>query len=178
MSNAASAPREWWPWLGHNAWRLEFGFVALWIIFLFVPSYPLIAPLSLCGYVALIMAERRHDRHLCERCIASWPMDPEAEVTKHGWRLRFIHRFLDLGVVRLVLIAMGVFMIILTGIILLPRWPSVALSVLVYGMCAGLTVLLHTHKRLQPWCPQCRGRGGGGHFESDPVTPPSVRADR
>lgn len=33
----ATGPREFWPWLGHNAWRLQFAVFVGWVVSLFVP---------------------------------------------------------------------------------------------------------------------------------------------
>jgi hypothetical protein len=177
MSTASAAGREWWPTLGHYAWKLDIG-IAIAIAALAFTDNRTMAVLRaiLTGvYLGLIFPQRDHDRHLCERCAGDFPLDPQREIVKHRRALRLTHAVADHHR-RTMYIAMGVMVVAVLAVgmflpkSLLPYW-----SVMVWGVFGvGFTWTFQQHKRLQPWCPQCRGRGRGKDtFNPDPVPAPS-----
>lgn len=185
MSNAAAAsPREWWPWLGHNAWRLQLAVFAAWAVSLFLPPVPGVWVLlgSFAVYITLTIAEVAHDHKLCDACIAGWPLDPQAEVEqRRGW-LRMEHRWVDARrwLIWVVAVAAMVVAVGLATLVVLSDqvWPQRVFSLALYVFFGLAAYARHVHKRLQPWCPWCHRDDGDDHFHPEPVTPPSVKADR
>ena len=130
-------------------------------------------PLALTGPVALMgvvvatwLLMRRHDRRLCEQCVASLPLDAAERAARYRRRFWTAHvgatpRFL------------APYLILLIGSNFFPgpwgrlAWATVQAS-LIYLIAAHVT-----HRRLQPWCPWCSG-GGGGSDREDPVAPPPL----
>ena len=183
MSNAAAAPREFWPWLGHNAWRLQFGVFVAWTVSLFLPVGPklVVLAVSIPVFIGLSVVEFRHDRMLCDACIADWPLDPQAEVDRRRRWLHMDHRWTDAPKLRIILLcaALTFCSLVLAAVLFLTdqAWPTRVYSAALYLFFGLAAYARHVHKRLQPWCPWCH-RDDGGHFHPEPVTPPSVRADR
>lgn len=183
MSTAASARREWWPWLGHNAWRLQFGVFVAWAVSLFMATSVtlLILLASLPVFVVLSVAELLHDRRLCDVCVAGWPLDPQAEVDRQRRWLHFDHRWVDAprGRVTVLCVVLVVASLLLAAVVFFTdqRWPQQVYSLALYLFFGLAAYARHVHKRLQPWCPWCH-RDDGEHFHPEPVAPPSVQADR
>lgn len=181
---AASSPREWWPWIGHNAWRLQLAVFVVWAVSLFLTSVlsVLVLVASLVVYITLTIAEVVHDHKLCDECIAAWPLDPQAEVEqRRGW-LRMEHRWADVRrwiTVAISIVVVGIavglaVMVVVTG----QSWPQRAFSIALYVWFGSTAYSRHVHKRLEPWCPWCHRDDGDDHFHPEPVTPPSVKSDR
>lgn len=103
---------------------------------------------------------RQHDRRLCEHCMASMPLDATAQAARYRSRFDVAH----LGSSRSVVIG---YLALLIGSAFVPGlageifWTVMQLS-MVY-----LVLSYSTHRRLQPWCPYCRGGG-----EDDKVDTP------
>ena len=185
MSSAAAAtPREFWPWLGHNSWRLQLGLFVIWIVSLFLPPMPKLVVLvvTIPAFLVLAVAEYRHDHKLCDACIANWPLDPQTEVDRGRRWLHMDHRWSDAPKLRLALMlgALAVMSLLLVALLFTTDtlWPSQLFNAGVYVVLALSAYARHVHKRLQPWCPWCHRDDGDDHFHPEPVTPPSVRADR
>jgi hypothetical protein len=138
--------------------------------------YPLSGPLMFTAPIALLVfvlmswvLMRQHDRRLCELCMSAMPLNP-SEVAAHyrarfwlahsGMRPRFLVPYLAL------LIGSNFAM----GFIGRIGWALVQ-STMLYLIAA-----YSTHRRLQPWCPWCRG--GGGDDDRDDVAPPPPPVDR
>lgn len=182
---AASARREWWPWMGHNAWRLQFGVFVAWTAGLFAPP---VLTLVILGvgipiYIALAVFEHAHERKLCEACIAAWPLDPQGEVERYRRWLHMEHRWdggsrRRLAAFGALVIAYSVIILVLTLALPAFSWPTTIWLITLYGFLIASGYARHIHHRLEPWCPWCHRGRGGDHFNPDPVTPPSVKADR
>jgi hypothetical protein len=117
----------------------------------------------LCTWLVM----RRHDRRLCEHCMASMPLNPSAQAVRYkrrfwlshtGSEMRFVIPYLA------VLIGLG-FATTPVGVV---AW-VLAQTTMIYAILA-----FATHRRLQPWCPWCRNGGGG---DEELVTPDPVPSD-
>src|SRR2546421_7555710 len=114
-----------------------------------------VLPLMFVVTVLLAVSIFVHNRRLCERCIASMPLDAAAVASRYAVRFRIAHLFEH----KLIAVC---YLAGLIGCSLLSTDPvgrygwAVAQASLVY-----LLLVYGTHQRLQPWCPQCRNGGGG-----------------
>ena len=123
------------------------------------------------GIVGLVIGSfllmRRHDRRLCENCMAHMPLNPGAEVERKKGRFWLAHngtepRYL---VPYLVVVFGSSFAYDYIG-----KWVWAAVqSTLIYLVLAQVT-----HRRLQPWCPWCRS-GGDEVPETPEVLPEDDR---
>lgn len=178
-TQAAGAPRpqrEFWPALGHHAWKapllvngllvtgLLFGW-GWWLLVLVFAIYGV-------AYYAVV----KHNHNLCERCIAEMPLNPQALVTRRDRALRWDHkedRFR--GRPLLLLLAIYVPLIVVIALFfLLPDWAGKVLFALWVGVYQTYEILAtRTHKILQPWCPYCdHRRRGKDTFDPDPDPAP------
>ncbi len=155
---------------GHYApWALAVlvgGLIALTVVpgaAAFVPWPALVALLVVAGYLGLAILA--HNRRLCERCIASLPLDASTVAARHRTRFRVAHLF-----------ERRAFAVAYLGTVLASAlvaahpvgryvWAAAEAS-LVY-----LLLVYVTHQRLQPWCPRCRA---GGEELTAPTTPSPV----
>jgi hypothetical protein len=159
---AARAFRLW----GHFAADLLCGTVVAAIA---VALYPPPAALALTVPTALVavvvacwLAMRQHDRSLCEHCVAALPLDAAERAARCRLRFRLAHA----GNEPRLLVPY------LAGLALVNFAPGPAGRVV--WMLAQLTLvyLLRctvTHRRLQPWCPWCRGGGQEDPASTDPL---------
>ena len=129
-----------------------------------LPATPaaLLAPLLLVAVVlASWVAMRQHDRGLCERCMAAMPLNAAEAAARCRRRFLVTHLGSDrraLAAYLLVLVASNVLLLPAPGIAQTVgdyAWASVQVT-LIY-----LVVCYTTHRRLQPWCPECEGGGPG-----------------
>jgi hypothetical protein len=139
------------------------------------PANPLALILPVLLIVVVIaswLQMRSHSRSLCELCMSSIPLNPSASAARYRRRLAVVH----LGSRRPLV---GGYLVVLIGSIYLPGtvgvwiWGTVQLS-MIY-----LLVSTKSHRLLQPWCPQCRGDGGGGKHDAnapDPIPQGSHRS--
>lgn len=178
-SASAAARREWWPAFAHQAWKmLLVAYISCVAQTFLAPAAFLWAVANVAAMIALIITESRHDRRLCERCIADWPLNPEESVRRARRRLRAFHWLVErlprrhqyalMAAIAVPYMAAGIW---------LSDFGFAVFSAGLYSLIGMGAVVNRAHWKLQPWCPQCRG-GGGDTFSPDPVTPPSVRADR
>lgn len=120
-------------------------------------------PVALAVFVlACWLAMRRHDRGLCEHCAAAVPLDAAHRAARYRLRFRAAHAGGQprVVVVYLAVLALANFAPGIPGRIL---WAAAQLS-LVYALRAAVT-----HRRLQPWCPLCRGGGVEDTVSTDPL---------
>jgi hypothetical protein len=108
---------------------------------------------------------RRHDRRLCEHCMASMPLNAAETSVKMGRRFWMAHtgsekRFL----IPYIIVLLG--SNFATGTIGRGFWAIMQLS-MIYLILSNTT-----HRRLQPWCPWCSNGGGGEEHEDTPTPPP------
>lgn len=177
-----------WPVRGANQWghwgaRILIAAIVATIALVLFPIPPdqpaaLLVPVAL---VAMVISSwilmRQHDRRLCEYCMSSMPLNATAVSARYGRRFALAHlgsnRRLAAGYL-LVLIGSNV---VLVDSGLLPgasgRWVWAAVqSTMIY-----LVLAYSTHRKLQPWCPQCREGGDGEHVDApEPVPTGSTHA--
>ncbi len=123
-------------------------------------------------WIAALMTDMgRHREHLCERCIAATPLDPQAAVTR--WR-----RVLRLHHERRAMIALfgGVLAWDFASGALFKHPPAWVLTVnaLVSVIIGASYVVTWKHRQLYPWCPFCRWGDGGEHEVSPDVPAPAA----
>jgi hypothetical protein len=155
--------------LGHYASDMLVAAILAVIAVQFVPMQPLMAlTVSLTLFVFVLLTwllMRDHDRRLCERCVLAMPLNPAEQAKRYERRFWMAHtgsepRFF---VPYLIVLISSNFAMSTIGRI---GWALIQLS-MVY-----LIIAQATHRRLQPWCPWCRGGGGGEDVdETPPVLP-------
>ena len=155
--------------LGHRANSMLATSIVLVVALQCLPVDPLmslVVSVTLIAFVVLcwlLMSE--HDRRLCELCAAEMPLNPAEEAKRLHRRFWMAHtgsepRFL---VPYLLVLVSSNFATTTIGRV---GWAVIQLS-MVY-----LLVSQSTHRKLQPWCPWCRGDGGGEEVdETPPVLP-------
>jgi hypothetical protein len=117
----------------------------------------------LCTWLVM----RRHDRGLCEHCMASMPLNASEAAVRYQRRFWLAHTGSEMRFVipyLAVLIGLG-FATTPVGVV---AW-VLAQTTMIYAILA-----YSTHRRLQPWCPWC-SNGGGGQDET--VTPDPLPSD-
>lgn len=121
--------------------------------------------MSMMLYGAVYLA-LRHAATLCEKCVeeVEIPIDAAEQAARNRWRFTVLHR----SGFALPLTALGA--------MLLPYWLPLVGDVVVQAVFDAVLVsgmlLAKYHSSYQPWCPYCRG-GGGGHDEDEVVPDPS-----
>lgn len=130
------------------------------------PTDPLALFLPLLLVVVVLtswLRMREHDRRLCERCMSSLPLSPAESAVRYRRRLATVHLASRKPLV------VG-YIAVLIGSAFIPGtagpwiWAAVQSTLIYLVLCSG------SHRRLQPWCPGCRGDGGG----EDRVVPDPV----
>ena len=114
----------------------------------------LLIPLALfafAGFSWIVM--RTHDRRLCEPCMRSMPLDAAKTAERYKRRFRTVHladnRTLVLGYVAL--LVAGDVLWLRAGMSGRIVWAVVESSMFYLVFCYS------SHRRFQPWCPECRG---------------------
>jgi hypothetical protein len=129
-----------------------------------------IATVLLLGFVVMTwLCMRQHDRQLCERCAASMPLNAAEHAARYRRRFRLAHA----GSNPRVLVP---YLAVLIGSNFLMS-PAGRIAWAVVQASMVYLILSHTsHRRLQPWCPQC---AGGGPGKDETVDEPDLpRGDR
>lgn len=132
---------------------------------------PLVSLTFIVLMLVTLIEMRKHDRGLCERCVADFPLNPAQEAETYSKRLETVHLMAEKRIARWYLVA------ILTACLLPVFAPAplkipalmiwlASLASLVYIVRSG-----QTHRRLQPWCPQCGPQGGTDQVETPDLTP-------
>lgn len=155
--------------LGHHAGKVLIGaIVAVFALRWLTAVRPEVALAAGAGLFALVLltwfAMRRHDRSLCERCVAHMSIAPSADAERYRNRLHMVHLLSRPASAAVYLIAV-VSTNLMTGSLVGRILWAVAQASLAYLVLAHLT-----HRRLQPWCPEC-GEGGPGLIEHTPNNP-------
>lgn len=132
------------------------------------------------SYVGLSMVrDKFHGRVLCRRCLDEAPwLDPQGEVNKHARQLRLWHSprrpHLLWGILAAFIVT-TLFASAAAGhhhLLPMPQWVGATISSALYLGVLGTMMVVFTaldqHKRLRPWCPDCRNGGRG------PRTRPTV----
>ncbi len=155
--------------LGHHASELLIASVAGAVLLGLHPlpgALGFTVPLALFGFViASWLLMRAHDRRLCEACMSAMPLDAARQATRYSRRFWTAHtgsepRYL---IPYLVVLIGSNFAVSTPGRIF---WAAMQLS-MIY-----LILAQSTHRRLQPWCPWCRGGGGGEDVKDTPPVLP------
>ncbi|MDT4938238.1 MAG: hypothetical protein QOG80_1909 [Pseudonocardiales bacterium] len=160
---------------GHYSPELLIASIGLAIVLAFNPVGGLSGVAVPVGLMAFIVATwlmmRRHDRTLCERCMASMPLNPAEQANRYTRRFWMAHtgserRFM---IPYLIVLIASNFAMSTPGRIF---WATMQASMIF------LILSYSTHRRLQPWCPWCSDGGGGSRHDVDPVTPDPVPGSR
>jgi hypothetical protein len=160
--------------VGHYAPWLLAALVGSLIVLTLLPSVSAAVPWQvllgvLAVAVALALSLLAHNRRLCERCIASLPLDASTVASRYAVRFRVAHLFERK-------LSAACYLGAVVGSALLATHPVGR-----YGWAAAEASLIYllfvyvTHQRLQPWCPQCRN---GGEELTAPTTPSPVTTGR
>jgi hypothetical protein len=117
----------------------------------------ILVPMSILAFALISWAAmRQHDRRLCEICAASVPLNASEVAARHHLRFAVAHagsrRSLVVGY--LVVLA-GSDVVLLSG----NEFQRICWGVIQSSMIY-LVLAYSTHRRFQPWCPQCRGGDG------------------
>lgn len=121
---------------------------------------PLIS-LALLGLMIATMVEmRRHDRALCEWCAADMPLNPAQRAQSLARRLAFVHLISERKAGRNYLLAVLVACLLPLFAPASLRIPVMTVAILASASVIYLVLSQVTHRRLQPWCPQCGDQGG------------------
>ncbi len=165
------------PWPGRAANRLGhwggqlliaaiFGAIALRLHPLPFDS-PLFLALPLTLFAAVIVSwllMRQHDRRLCEPCMAAMPLNAAETAARYGRRFRVTHLGARKGIVLAYFAA-------LVGSAFLPGKPGLVIWTVMQASMIYLVLSYSSHRRFQPWCPQCSDGGGGEDVALDAPDP-------
>ena len=133
------------------------------------PVATLVPVLLALVVIASWLSMRQHDRRLCEHCARSMPLNPAQDAVRFRRRLELAHLAGDRRVV------VGYLVLLLaSNLALEPAWVPSVVGRPVWAAVQSTMIYLmlshDTHRRLQPWCPQCRG-GGGDNEDADVPDP-------
>ena len=174
-SSWADGPARATRW-GHNGPTIFVAVIGAMAVLALQPlPYPTGAKplISLCFVSILIttwLEMRKHDRALCERCVADFPLNPAESAVTYRRRLAMVHLLAERRAATWYLVG------ILVACLLPPlapaafRLPALAVWLVALGSLAYLLLSGVSHRRLQPWCPQC-GPQGGSDIETHQPTP-------
>jgi hypothetical protein len=162
---------------GHAGPRIFAGVLAAMALLAVLPiTYPpggkqLVSFAVIALMIVTLVEMRKHDRALCERCVADFPLNPAQEAETHRRRLEAAHLLAERRAATWYLVAILVACLLPLVAPAPLRAPALllwlaALASLVYVMQSGVT-----HRRLQPWCPQCGPQGGSDQVETPEPTP-------
>jgi hypothetical protein len=142
-------------------------------------------PLATIAPVTLILVVigswitmRQHDRGLCEDCMAAMPLNTSELAVRYRKRFSVAH----LGARKK--LAVTYLLVLLASNFVLLSWDVLPYSLGKYVWAALQTTMIYlllsysTHRRLQPWCPECSGGGGGGDRTTDAPDPIPTGAGR
>ncbi len=125
--------------------------------------------LVLASAVVVAGALVRHNRGLCDRCIASVPLDASATASRYGTRFRVAHMFENKA------FAISYLAIVVSTSLLYFHPVGKYVWASAQATLGYLLVVYVTHQRLAPWCPYCRN---GGEEQSSPTAPQPVSTFR
>jgi hypothetical protein len=101
------------------------------------------------------LAMRAHDRRLCEVCMAAMPLDASALAARYRRRFQVAH----VGSHRMLVVA---YLVVLVGsdVALRDGMTQRLCWALIQSSMIYLVLACTSHRKYQPWCPQCRGGDG------------------
>ena len=157
---------------GHHAPELLIGSIGAAIILAFNPIGGLYVSAGVSvGLMVFVIATwlilRKHDRRLCELCMASMPLNPAEQAKRYSRRFWMAHT----GSEKRFMIP---YMAVLIGSNFFPGTIGRIAWAFIQASMVFLILSYSTHRRLQPWCPWCSDGGGGSEHEEDPVSPDPV----
>ncbi|MCY7395068.1 MAG: hypothetical protein LH468_02765 [Nocardioides sp.] len=165
---------------GHWAPQILIVAIGMTIVLGVAPMPPgnVLTPLSPVLLLAVVIATwvqmRRHDRSLCEYCVAAMPLNPSASAQRYARRLALVHQGSNRGAVAAylaVLLAANLALAVAPAALVRP---ALCLWVLAQSSLVYLVLSHVTHRRLQPWCARC---GGGGEGRDDIDSPGPLPVD-
>ncbi|GAA1616717.1 hypothetical protein GCM10009789_83420 [Kribbella sancticallisti] len=166
------------PWIGHHASRILLTAFAAQVAYtaaeLLVGLPSRLAFGLELGWTTTVLhaglALLLHARGpLCERCIAEMPLDGSARAERYRRNLTTVHwiRTHRWGWIGIAAATIG-----LLGLARHAGLISEQIEALLYaGPVMWVVLSLARHSQLQPWCPQCRGNGGGD-YNDHPIAGP------
>ena len=159
------APRAATNW-GHWGAQLLIGSIVAAIALVVRPLPPdspfsIILPVTLFAFViASWLLMRKHDRRLCETCMASMPLNAEELAVRYKHRFAVAHLAQNRALTVAYLLALLASNFVLLNPSVLPDPLGRYVWALVQTTMIYLILASATHRKLQPWCPQCKGGGG------------------
>jgi hypothetical protein len=112
-----------------------------------------ILPVALIALVLLSWRRmREHDRRLCELCVKSMPL----EVAEIAARMHFRFTLAHLGERRKIVVSYLAILVASNGLLLIGPIGRLSWGVIQLSMIY-LVLAYSSHRRFQPWCPQCQG---------------------
>lgn len=140
-----------------------------------VPYPPGAKPLISLAFVSILIATwlemRKHDRALCERCVADFPLNPAEAAVTYRRRLAMVHLLAERRAATWYLVGVLVACLLPALAPAAFRVPALAVWLAALGSLAYLLLSGVSHRRLQPWCPQCGPQGGSDKIETPEPTP-------
>jgi hypothetical protein len=160
---------------GHYAPEiLSVSIIAAIVVGLHPPGGPLTftVPIALMTVVlASWLLMRRHDRRLCEQCIAAMPLNAAEKSARYRRRFWMAHT----GAEPRFLVP---YLVVLIGSNFFPGlWGKIVWAIIQCSMIYLISSHV-THRRFQPWCPWCSDGGGGTDRDTDLTPPPLPDNDR
>jgi hypothetical protein len=108
---------------------------------------------------------RQHDRRLCEHCAQSMPLNAAEVAAAYRYRFATAHANRR-TIVSYLVVLIGANVLLVAG-----GQPGRYLWALIQLSMVYLVLAYSSHRRFQPWCPQCRNDGGGGDSWIDAPEP-------
>jgi hypothetical protein len=111
---------------------------------------------------------RDHDRRLCERCMASMPLNPSEHAVHLNRRFATVHlaqRPLWVVLYLLGLIGTNVILVMNDSLPVKLLWAAAQLTMVYLVLAHG------SHRKFQPWCPQCANGGTERERAPEPLVP-------
>jgi hypothetical protein len=118
------------------------------------PALLLTSVLLIAFVIVTWLLMRQHDRHLCESCAASMPLNPAEVAARQTRRFWLVHRGNDPRY-------LVPYLVVLLGSNVLTSPTGRIIWALVQASMMYLIAATASHRKLQPWCPWCSEDGGG-----------------
>lgn len=157
---------------GHYSQQILIGGIVAASALAFVQiDYRLNLVLRICVLVVMVFAWlslRDHDRHLCERCMMTMPLNPAEHAVHLRRRFATVHlaqRPLVIVLYLLALIGTNMMLLINDSLPVKLLWAAAQLSMVYLVLAHG------SHRMYQPWCPQCATGGTEKERSPEPLVP-------
>jgi hypothetical protein len=164
---------------GHWGAQLLVGAILATIALVLKPL-PTGSPLAVILPIALFLLVvvswllmRKHDRRLCERCMSSMPLNASEVASRYRRRFAVAHLGSNMRVAIAYLVVLLGSNVFLFRSDLLPRTLGAYVWAAVQSTMIFLVLSYSTHRKLQPWCPQCSGGDGDDESVDAPDPMPS-----